>query len=299
MRKTAKLRQLLKGNDLAIAPGVYDCITARLAEKVGFPAIQLLGNVTGASILGLPDLGFITLPEMANHAKNVAASVSIPLLVDADTGYSGTPLGVMRTVREFEQAGAAGISLEDQVTPKRCALLEGGTPVVSVQEQIKKLKAAQEARQDPDFVIAARTDADSVYGLDEAIRRAKAYEDAGADMALIALSWVRKEGNADKTRAAAKKIRAAIKGPVSFMFLDDAIRVGNITFDEAKDLGFTMTGSNSIRYTVVKAVTDMLTVLKNEKTTKSFANRMAPLKDYEAMLNLPDYLELEKKYATE
>jgi 2-methylisocitrate lyase-like PEP mutase family enzyme len=299
MRKTTKLKQLLNGDDMAIAPGVYDCITARLAEKVGFPAIQLLGNVTGASLLGLPDLGFITLPEMVHQAKNVAASVSIPLMVDADTGYSATPLGVMRTVREFEQAGVAGIQMEDQVTPKRCALLAGGTPVVPVKEQLKKLEAATEARQDQDFVIGARTDADSVYGLDEAIRRAKAYEDGGADLVLLALSWVRKEGNSERTRDAAKKIRDAVKGPVCFMFLDEAIQAGNITFEEVRDLGFNMTGGNSIRYTVVQAVTEMLTVLKNEKSTKSYAHRMAPLKDYEAMLDLPEYLELERKYTIE
>ncbi len=299
MRKTTKLKQLLKGKEFLIPPGIYDCITARLSEKAGFPMVKLLGNATGACLLGLPDLGFITLTEMAHHAKNVAASITIPLMVDTDTGYSAGPLGILRTVREFEQAGVAGISFEDQVSPKRCALIEGGTPVVPVKEQMKKFEAAMHAREDEDFVIGARTDAESVYGLEEAIKRAKAYEEAGADIVSIALSWVRKEGMRERTLSAFKKIRDGVKGPVSMMFMDEAIKVGNITFEEVKELGYTMGSGNAVRYTVVKAVTEMLTILKNEGSTGSFADRMASLKEYEALLDLPEYLELEKRFAPE
>lgn len=299
MNKTAKLRQLLKGDELIIPPGIYDCITARLAEKVGFPMVKLLGNVTSASLIGLPDLGFITLSEMAHHAKNVSASISIPLMVDADTGYLGGPLGIMRTVREFERAGVAGISFEDQVSPKRCALIEGGTPVVPLKEQLKKLEAAIEAREDSDFVIGSRTDAESVYGLDEAINRARAYEDAGADIVSIALSWVRKKGMRERTLSTLKKIRAAVKGPMNMMFMDEAIKAENITLEEVQSLGFTMGSGNAVRYTVVKAVTDMLTILKNEGSTKSFDHRMATLKEYEDLLDLPNYLSLEKRFATD
>lgn len=299
MRKTTQLRKLLQGDAFLTFPGVYDCITARLADKIGFPMVKLLGNVTGASLLGLPDLGFLTLAEMAHHAKNVAASIRIPLMVDADTGYLSGPLGIIRTVKEFEQAGVAGIQFEDQVTPKRCALIEGGTPVVPLKEQLKKFEAAMHAREDEDFVIGARTDAESVYGLDEAIRRAKAYEDAGADVVAIAMSWVRKAGNRERTLNALKKIRDTVKGPTSMMFVDDAIHAGNVTLDEVKALGFKMGGTNAIRYTVVKAVTDMLTVLKNEGSTKSFSDRMASLKEYEALLDLPAYLSLEKRLTAE
>ncbi len=299
MKKTAKLRQLLKGDELIIPPGIYDCITARLAEKVGFPMVKLLGNVTSASLIGLPDLGFITLSEMAHHAKNVSASISIPLMVDTDTGYLGGPLGIMRTVREFERAGVAGISFEDQVSPKRCALIEGGTPVVPLKEQLKKLEAAIEAREDPDFVIGCRTDAESVYGLDEAINRARAYEDAGADIVSIALSWVRKKGMRERTLSTLKKIRAAVKGPMNMMFMDEAIKSENITLEEVKSLGFKMGSGNAVRYTVVKAVTDMLTILKNEGSTKSFDHRMSTLKEYEDLLDLPNYLTLEKRFATD
>jgi 2,3-dimethylmalate lyase len=297
MKATTKLRELLKGDDIIITPGVYDCLTARLAETTGFAAVKLLGNVTCASLLGLPDLGLIGLNEMANHAKNVAAAVDIPVMVDTDTGYSGGPLGIARTIKEFERAGVAGIGMEDQVTPKKCALIPGGTPVVPIKEQVKKLQAAVEAKEDPDFVISARTDAESVNGLDDALNRIKAYEDVGIDMVGVAMSWVRKEGMRQRTLEALKRIRDSVKVPVNCMFMDEAIQVGNVTLDELKQIGFNMGGSNAVRYTVVKAVTEMLTILKNEGSTKNYAHRLASLKEYEALVRLPDFLEMELRYS--
>lgn len=297
MKTRTKLRELLKGNDIVITPGVYDCLTARIAESVGFPGVKLLGNVTCGSMLGLPDLGLIGLNEMANHAKNVAAAVEIPVLVDADTGYSGGPLGIARTIKEFERAGVAGIGIEDQVTPKKCALIPGGTPVVPLKEQVKKLQAAVEAKEDPEFHISARTDAESVNGLDDAIKRIKAYEEVGADMVGVALSWVRKEGMRQRTLDTLKKIRDAVKVPVNCMFMDEAIQVGNVTLEELRQMGFKMGGSNAVRYTVVKAVTEMLTMLKNEGSTKNYAHRLASLKEYEALVRLPEFLEMEQRYS--
>lgn len=297
MKATTKLRELLKGDEIIITPGVYDCLTARLAETTGFGAVKLLGNVTCGSLLGLPDLGFIGLNEMANHAKNVAAAVSIPVMVDTDTGYSGGPLGIARTIKEFERAGVAGIGMEDQVTPKKCALIPGGTPVVPIKEQVKKLQAAVEAREDADFVISARTDAESVNGLDDALARIKAYEEVGADMVGVAMSWVRKEGMRQRTLDALKRIRDAVKVPVNCMFMDEAIQMGNVTLDELRRLGYNMGGSNAVRYTVVKAVSEMLTILKNEGSTKSYAHRLASLKEYEALVRLPEFLEMEQRYS--
>jgi len=297
MRKTTKLRELLKGDDVIITPGIYDCLTARLAETAGFSAVKLLGNVTCGSLLGLPDLGLIGLNEMANHAKNVAASIAIPLMVDADTGYSGGPLGIARTIREFERAGVAGIGIEDQVTPKKCALIPGGTPVVPIREQVKKLQAAVEAREDPDFVISARTDAESVNGLDDALERIRAYEEAGADVVGVAIPWVRKEGMRQRTLDTLERIRGAVNVPVNCMFMDEAIQVGNVTLEEIKRMGFKMGGSNAVRYTVVKAVQEMMTILKNDGSTKNYAHRLASLKEYEALVRLPEFLEMEKRYS--
>jgi 2-methylisocitrate lyase-like PEP mutase family enzyme len=287
----------LKSNDFIITPGVYDCLTARLAETTGFTAVKLLGNVTCGSLLGLPDLGFIGLNEMANHAKNVAAAVNIAVMVDADTGYSGGPLGIARTIKEFERAGVAGIGMEDQVTPKKCALIPGGTPVVPIKEQVKKLQAAVEARDDPDFIISARTDAESVNGLDDALERIKAYEEVGVDMVGVAMSWVRKEGMRERTLEAFKRIRDAVKVPLNCMFMDEAIQVGNATLEEIRQIGFKMGGSNAVRYTVVKAVGEMLAILKKEGSTKNYAHRLASLQEYEALVRLPEFLEMEQRYS--
>jgi 2,3-dimethylmalate lyase len=297
MKATSKLRELLRGDEFIITPGVYDCLTARLAETTGFTAVKLLGNVTCASVLGLPDLGLIGLNEMANHAKNVAASVAIPVMVDADTGYSGGPLGIARTINEFERAGVAGIGMEDQVTPKKCALIPGGTPVVPLNEQLKKLQAAVEAKQDRDFVISARTDAESVNGLEDALRRIKAYQEVGADMVGVAIPWVRKAGMRERTLDTLKRIRDTVTVPINCMFMDEAIQMGNVTLEEVKQMGFKMGGSNAVRYTVVKAVQEMLTVLKNEGSTKNYAHRLASLKEYEALVRLPEFLEIEQRYS--
>ena len=297
MRSTTKLRELLKGDDFIITPGVYDCLTARLAETTGFTAVKLLGNVTCGSLLGLPDLGLIGLNEMANHAKNVAAAIDIAVMVDTDTGYSGGPLGIARTIKEFERAGVAGIGMEDQVTPKKCALIPGGTPVVPIKEQVKKLQAAVEAKEDPDFVISARTDAESVNGLEDALHRIKAYEEVGVDMVGVAMSWVRKEGMRQRTLDSLKRIRDAVNVPLNCMFMDEAIQVGNVTLEEIKQIGFKMGGSNAVRYTMVKAVSEMLTILKKDGSTKNYAHRLASLKEYEALVRLPEFLEMEQRYS--
>jgi methylisocitrate lyase len=168
---------------------------------------------------------------------------------------------------------------------------------VPIKEQVKKLQAAVEARQDSDFVISARTDAESVNGLDDALKRIKAYEEVGADMVGVAMSWVRKEGNRQRTLDAFRRILDTVKVPVNCMFMDEAIQSGNVTLEEVKQMGFKMGGSNAVRYTVVKAVTEMMTVLKNEGSTKSYAHRLASLKEYEALVRLPEFLETELRYS--
>jgi 2-methylisocitrate lyase-like PEP mutase family enzyme len=168
---------------------------------------------------------------------------------------------------------------------------------VPIKEQVKKLQAAVEAKEDPDFVISARTDAESVNGLDDALNRIKAYEEVGIEMVGVAMSWVRKEGMRQRTLDALKRIRDAVKVPVNCMFMDEAIQVGNVTLDELKQIGFNMGGSNAVRYTVVKAVTEMLTILKNEGSTKNYAHRLASLKEYEALVRLPEFLKMELRYS--
>ncbi len=178
----ARLRALLAAPEMVVAPGAYDAITARLIEQAGFPAAYMTGAGTSAA-RGFPDYGLLTLTEMAENAGILARSIAVPLIADADTGY-GNELNVTRTVREFEARGVAAIHLEDQVSPKRCGHLDGKA-VIPRDEFLSKIRAAAAARRDPDFVIIARTDARAVLGFDEAIDRARASFEAGADMVFV------------------------------------------------------------------------------------------------------------------
>jgi 2-methylisocitrate lyase-like PEP mutase family enzyme len=176
------LRERLESSELLVAPFVYDALQAKIAEATGFEAVYMTGFGTAAA-RGLPDLGLLSLTEMVQNARFIAGAVEVPVICDADTGY-GNALNVMRTVREFEDAGASAIHLEDQVWPKRCGFLEG-KQVIPAEQMIPKLRAACDARRDPDFVIIARTDALQPHGWDEAERRARAYAEAGADLVFV------------------------------------------------------------------------------------------------------------------
>ena len=179
----ARLRELLAGPGPVLAPGAYDALSARLVEAAGFDAAYMTGFGTTATLLGMPDVGLLTATEMVDNAARMARAIGLPLISDADTGY-GNAINVVRTVQEFERAGVAAIHLEDQVAPKRCGHMSG-KQVVAVSEMTEKLQAAVAARQDPDFVLIARTDARAVEGLDAALERAAAYRDAGADVLFV------------------------------------------------------------------------------------------------------------------
>jgi len=179
----ARLRELLNSGQTVVAPGAFDPLAARLVEEAGFAAVYMTGFGTSAALLGRPDVGLLTMTEMADSAGRIAACVDIPLIADADTGY-GNPLNVIRTVGAYEAAGVAGLHIEDQVAPKKCGHMEG-KQVIGADEMAQKVRAAVDARIDPDFVIIARTDARAVEGLDSALDRARRYRDAGADVLFI------------------------------------------------------------------------------------------------------------------
>jgi carboxyvinyl-carboxyphosphonate phosphorylmutase len=183
MRASTRLRQLLAAPGIVVAPGAYDGFSARLIESAGFRAIYMTGAGTAASHLGQPDLGLATLTEMATHARHLASCVSLPVIADADTGY-GNVLNVVRTVREYERAGVAGLHIEDQVAPKKCGHI-AGKQVIATEEFCDKIRAASEYRTDPDLVLIARTDARAVTGLDDAIERGNRYAEAGADIIFV------------------------------------------------------------------------------------------------------------------
>ena len=179
----ARLRALLDSGQTILAPGAFDPLAARLVEEAGFPAVYMTGFGTAAALIGRPDVGLLTMTEMVDNAARIAACVDIPVIADADTGY-GNPLNVIRTVGAFEAAGVAGIHLEDQVAPKKCGHLEGKL-VIPAAEMVAKIRAAADARAQPDFVIIARTDARAVEGLEQALGRARRYREAGADALFI------------------------------------------------------------------------------------------------------------------
>src|SRR5579884_2700786 len=172
MRTTTRLRELLAGPDLLVVPGAYDGLSARLIVQAGFPIFYLSGFGSAACVLGQPDVGLLTMTEMVQRAAALAAIAGdVPLIADADTGY-GNPINVRRTIREYERAGVAGLHIEDQVWPKKCGHMEG-KQVIPMEEMVQKVRAAVDARQDPDFVIIARTDANAVYGLEDASGRGR------------------------------------------------------------------------------------------------------------------------------
>jgi 2-methylisocitrate lyase-like PEP mutase family enzyme len=208
-RATTRLRALLKEPAPLILPGCFNAMSARILEHAGFPALYMSGYGTSLNLLGLPDAGLITLTEMALNAKLIASAVRAPLIADADTGF-GNAINVVRTVEEYIRAGVAGMHLEDQVAPKRCGHV-AGREVIARDEAVLKIRAACQTRDalDPDFVIIARTDARGAHGgsMEEAITRANAFLDAGADLAFV-------EGPKDKAEVA--HICQAVKGPVFY-----------------------------------------------------------------------------------
>ena len=182
-RMTTRLRRLLEAPELLVAPGVAECVGARLVAEQGFDALYMTGAGTTATRLGMPDVGLLGVTEMADNAGRIADASGLPLIADADTGYGG-PINVRRTIQCYERAGVAGVHVEDQSWPKRCGHLAGKT-LIPVEEMCAKVRAAVDARSDPDFIVIARTDAIAVEGFEAALDRAGAYEEAGADVLFV------------------------------------------------------------------------------------------------------------------
>jgi 2,3-dimethylmalate lyase len=226
MRTTTRLRRMLAEPGIIVAPGAYDGFSARLIEAAGFKAAYMTGAGTAASHLGQPDLGLATLTEMATHAAHLASAISLPLIADADTGY-GNALNVVRTVREYERAGVAGLHIEDQVAPKKCGHI-AGKQVIPAKEFADKIRAAAEYRTDPDLVIIARTDARAVHGLDDAIERANLYAEAGADVIFL---------EAPESRAEIERVAREVKTPLLANMVAGG-KTPSLTVAELEGLGF-------------------------------------------------------------
>jgi 2-methylisocitrate lyase-like PEP mutase family enzyme len=274
---------------MIVAPGIYDAYGARFVEQAGFEAVYMTGNGVSASLLGRPDVGLIDLSLISAHAHRVASCVAIPLICDADTGY-GNAVNVRRTVDEFESAGVTAIHLEDQVSPKRCGHLPGSRPVVTLEEQVGKIEAALAARRDPDFIIIARTDAASGHGLDEAIRRGKAYRKAGADVVFVELK------TGPSIMQDLKRVTSEIDAPC-LVNIDGGGRLSELTVDEIEALGFRIAIYPGLaRYAAGYAIREAVNALKRDGSTRSVSERMLSFREYNDALKLPEVEEWERKY---
>lgn len=284
---TTKLRKLLAMKQILVAPGAHDVLTAKIIEREGFDAVYMTGYGTSASLLGQPDVGLLTMTEMVERARNMAAAVNIPVIADGDTGY-GNAVNVMRAVREYESAGVACIQLEDQVAPKKCGHMLG-REVISKEEMVGKINAACKARRDPDFMIMARTDARTNFGIKEAIERGKAYEVAGADILFI---------ESVESVEEMKMVTSSFKVPVLANMLEHG-RTPLLTTKELEEIGYNLViFCVSSTYVTAKAVTDLMKTLKKEGTTKSCLNDMIPFEEFNELIGLPEIREIEKEYAT-
>ncbi len=183
MNQAAKMRELLNTKKMVVAPGAHDAMTAKIIGRLEFDAVYMTGYGQSASHLGQPDVGLMTMSEMVARAANIVEAAGVPVIADADTGF-GNAVNVMRTVREYEKAGVAVIQLEDQVMPKKCGHMIG-REIIPMDEMVGKIKAAVDTRVNPDFMIMARTDARTIMGIEEAIKRGQAYKEAGADIVFI------------------------------------------------------------------------------------------------------------------
>lgn len=285
MSKTRRLRELLRGPGIVMAPGAHDAFTAKLIEQAGFAACYMTGSGSVAARLGLPDVGLMTLTEMIANAQAIARGVGIPVVADADQGY-GNAVNVMRTVRDYEAAGVAGIHLEDQVFPKKCGHMDGKA-VVPLDEMVGKIQAACAAREDPDFVIIARTDSRAVEGVEAAVRRANAYLEAGADLAFPEAPQSRKE---------LARFAREIRGPVMANMTEFG-KTPLVPADELERMGYRLVIYPVSALRVAhRAIQELLTHIKQTGSQEAFLERMAHRLEMYELVGLPAVHEAERRF---
>ena len=286
MRATQQFRQLLNEPGIITAPGAYDCLTAAIIERTGFPAVYMTGAGTSVARIGYPDLALATATEMLANAASIASTVEIPVIADADTGYGGT-MNVRRTIREYERTGVAAVHIEDQQFPKRCGHLEDKR-VVPIDEMVQKIRAAVDARTDDDFTIIVRTDALAVTGWDDTMRRCNAFTEAGADALFV---------EAIRSAEEAAEVVARTSVPLLYNFVETG-KSPLLNVSELERLGFKMVifpGSAfmSVAYTVGRLMEE----LKAKGTTEHLVGQMMPLTDAFELMGLTEMLDRDAGYA--
>ena len=287
-QRGSRLAELLRGSEPVLAPGAYDALSARLIEQAGFPAVYMTGFGTSASLLGRPDVGLLTMSQMVDNARRIAQTVDVPVIADADTGY-GNPLNVIRAVQEYELAGVAAIHIEDQVTPKKCGHMDNKQVIPSA-EMVEKIHAAVEARKSNDFLIIARTDARAVEGLDGALRRARAYCEAGADILFIEAPQ-----NEDEIAEVARAFPAV---PLLFNWAEGG-KTPPMPLARLKELGYRIViFPISTLLTAAKAIRTALEQIKAHGTPERMFPDRTAFQEFNEMIGLGEIQELEKKFAT-
>ena len=287
-RNAGTLRKLIAGRETIVAPGAYDALSARIIEQAGFPAVYMTGFGTSASLLGRPDVGLLTMTQMVDQARRLAQAVDIPLIADADTGYGNT-LNVIRTVREYEGAGVAAIHIEDQIMPKKCGHMEN-KQVIAAAEMVEKIHAATEARSSPDFLIIARTDSRAVEGLDSALRRARQYREAGADMLFVEAPQSEDE--------IAQVAHAFPDVPLLFNWAEGG-KTPPMELDRLKELGYRLVifpiGALLVATQAVRA---LAAEIRDHGTAARLLAQTLSFREFNDMIGLPEIQQLEKRFAT-
>lgn len=285
MKSTTVFKQYILDDPILVMPGAHDTLTAKIVEQAGFKALTIGGYAASASLLGQPDLSFLTLTEMADCVRRIVDAVTIPVFTDGDTGHGGV-LNVRRTVREIERAGAAGMFIEDQVFPKRCGHMLD-KQVIGIPEMTAKVKAAVDARVDEDFVIMARTDALAVNGLDDAIERANLFSQAGADLIFVEAPATVDQMRVITSQVAAPTLANNIEGGKSPLLSAaelEAIGYNAVVFPVAAT------------YTVAKIVQDLMTELAATGTTAGFSSRMLDFDAFNSLVGLDGLRSLERTF---
>lgn len=284
----ASLRRRLEGGGLIVVPGVTNAFHARLAERAGFEALFVTGAGVANTLLGAPDIGLATMSEILFVTERIVRAVDVPVLADVDTGY-GNHLNVMRTVRDFEAAGVAGVFLEDQVAPKRCGHFEGKR-VVAASEMVEKLFAAREARRDPDLLLVARTDALAVEDLDAVLDRARAYVDAGADMIFV---------EAPRSEEHLAAIPAAVSVPCVVNVVEGG-KTPLLGADRYEELGYALAlYANLALRAGAQAVKEALAVLRERGDSRSILDRLLPWEERQDVVGLTAWQEEEARILAE
>ena len=286
MRATTRFRQLLAEPGIITAPGAYDCLTAAIIEKAGFPAVYMTGAGTSVARIGYPDLALATATEMQANAAAISATVNVPVIADADTGYGGT-MNVRRTIREYERTGVAAIHIEDQQFPKRCGHLDDKR-VVPIDEMVQKIRAAVDARTDADFTIIVRTDALAVTGWDDTLRRCEAFTAAGADALFV---------EALRSPEEAADIVAQTAVPLLYNFVETG-KSPLLNVAELERIGFKMViFPGSAFMAVAHTVARVMAELKATGTTEHLVGEMTTLTDAFELMGLTEMLERDAGYA--